>query len=227
MGCCRGGGSWAWGMSDGVPGRSVTASQRCRPLSGRQDICGGLPLPPRCPRIYGFVKAWRGAEARPAVGEFDVSWLPRWISALRNRGEAGPGPAGLWWLRVTHRGASGPASFLCCLAPEDFWIEHHQATPSIAHPQPTCVPGCSSLLAFTHSGSSAWSSGACESATLLCSLGICTIAALASVPPAVWGFLPQDSSPYQLLVLTSLCPQSLVCPHNRELEGREPIFSPS
>lgn len=106
----------------------------------------GLPLPPPCPRIYGFVKARRGAEARPAVGEFDVSWLPRWISALRNRGEAGPGPTGLRWLGVTHRGASGPASFLCCLAPEDFWVERLQATPWVAHPQPMCVPASPASL---------------------------------------------------------------------------------
>ena len=60
-------------MSDGVSGRSVTASQRCRPLSSRQDVCGGLPLPPPGPGIYGFVKAWRGAEASPEVGGFDVN----------------------------------------------------------------------------------------------------------------------------------------------------------
>lgn len=49
MGCGRAGGGWAWGMSDEVLGRPVTASQRCRPLSSRQDVCGGLASrrPPR------------------------------------------------------------------------------------------------------------------------------------------------------------------------------------
>lgn len=175
----RGGGSRAWGMSDGVPGRSVTASQRCRPLSGRQDMCGGRPLPPPCPRIYGFVKARRGAEARPAVGGFDVSWPPRWVSALRNGGKAGPGPAGLLRLRVTHTGGSRPDLLPLLSGPRG--LLGFQATPSVAHlqlmhvlaspgfwPLPTQVPlpGVREAVKVPP-----------------------TFATLASAPPAVWGFL--------------------------------------
>lgn len=63
-------------------------------------------------------------------------------------GKPGQAPRGCGGSGSRTEGASGLASFLCCLAPEDFWVERLQATPSVAHPQPTHVPGFSSLLAF-------------------------------------------------------------------------------
>lgn len=116
MGCCRGGGGRAWGMSDGVSGRSVPASPRCRPLSGRRDMCGGPPLPLPA-GIYGFVKAQRGAAARPAVGGFDVSpAAPAGFPPSAVEGKLGRAPRGRSDSGHQGRGR-GLASFLLSAGP--------------------------------------------------------------------------------------------------------------
>lgn len=76
MGCCPGGGGWAWGMSDGVSGRSVTASQRGQPLSGRRDMCWACPT--RRPAL-GFMASLRPVEGlRPGLQWEGLmsAWLP-------------------------------------------------------------------------------------------------------------------------------------------------------
>lgn len=95
-------------MSDGVSGRSVTASQRCWPLSGRRDLCGG---PPRLRPAWGFMASSRpGQGLGPGLrGGLDVS-CSCWISALRDGGETRPGPTGQGCLGVTHRGAPSAGS---------------------------------------------------------------------------------------------------------------------
>lgn len=130
-----------------MSGRLVTASQRCRPLSSRQDICGGLLLPPPCPRIYGFVKARRGAEARPAVGEFDVGLAaPAGFPLCAVEGKPGRAPRGCGDSGSRTEGHEAWLPSLCCLAPEDFWVESLQVPPCLAGPQPTRVSGCTSPL---------------------------------------------------------------------------------
>lgn len=131
MGCCRGGGGRAWGMSDGVSGRSVPASPRCRPLSGRWDMCGGPPLPPLV-GIYGFVRARRGAAARPVVGGFDVSpAAPAGFPPSAVEGNPGQPLRGCSDSGHGRRGR-GLAAFFMSAAPEGVRVERHgglQVTP--------------------------------------------------------------------------------------------------
>ena len=181
-------------MSDGVSGRSVTASQRCRPLSSRQDMCGGLPRPQPGLGIYGFVKAWRGAEARPEVGGFGVSlaapagFLPR--AVLGKTGPAARGRSDSGSRREGH-GAWPPSL-------------SQREPPDLSHLQP---PSISSLLTFTQAGPSARGPGGPGDTPAV-------LVALASVPPAVGRLALHPSPtrpaprPYQPRPQSSgICPQ--------------------
>lgn len=172
------------GMSDGVSGRSVPASARCRPLSGPQGHVRGPPLPPPA-GIYGFVKARRGAAARPAEGGFDVSpaapagFPPCTAKGKPGRAPRGPGDSG-------HGGRGrGLASFLTSLRIPGWRGPGLQVPPSVAaacaSPCPCPVlpqrgslfqPPCFSLA------SPPARSGGCSGDVPP------SLAALASVPPA-------------------------------------------
>lgn len=160
-------------------------------------MCGGLPLPPPCPRIYGFVKAWRGAEAGPAEGEFDVSLAaPAGFPPCAVEGEQGQAPRGCGDSGSRTEGREAWPPSLCCLAPEDFWVGSLQVTPSAARPRSTPVWSFSSPPAFTHAGSSAWSAQ--------CSVRTPPILAdLASVPPAVGGILVTSPPSRQFQAVSS------------------------
>ena len=216
MGCCQGGGSWACGMSDGVSGRSVTASQRCRPLSSRRDMCGGLPLPPPCLGIYGFVEAWRGAEARPVVGGFDVSlpapagFPPCAIQgeigrALRGSGDSGScaegcgvWPPSLCWLALGTSGREPPGALssanLClCAFPA-----------SLPLPTQVPLPGVPGALEKSHLPSQPWR---------LCHLLLAGL---------LWHPCSIQAPSWSLLTSRTII--WYLSPSDHELEGREPTF---
>lgn len=169
------------GMSDGVSGRSVPASARCRPLSGPPGHVRGPPLPPPA-GIYGFVKARRGAAARPAEGGFDVSpAAPAGFPPCAAEGKPGRAPRGRGDSGHGGRGR-GLASFLRSLRIRGWRGPGLQVPPSVEHPPPASAPA---PVLPQRARSSSFSLASPTARSGGCSGDVPpSLAAVASVPPA-------------------------------------------